>query len=508
MGFLKSTIAVSLCTLISRIFGFIRDRSFAKYLGSGMASDVFFTAFRLPNFFRSLFAEGAFSSAFIPICSAYLMSGNRDETMKFFRNIFSLLLYFVLIFTLIAEIFMPNVVNVIAIGFLNNIDKYQLTVSLARVTFPYLIFISLVSFMSGILYSYGKFAVVALNPLILNLIFILASHVSVYFSMDITRILSFSVLIGGFIQFLCILITTMKHGIVLYPTRIKIDQTTKIFMLNFLSALMGAGTDQITAMFSSIMASKIPGATSYLYYSDRLVQLPMALIGTAMGVSILPLLSKKTKQNDDERFEIQENALLITLFLGLPCAIYMYRLSYIFIPILFERGAFTRASSLAVTGCIKISTLALPAFISSKIFQSIFFANGDTKTPMISAVVSLFSIILLNPVFIKYFSYRGIVLASVVSAHLDSLILLFILLKRKQLILSDGFLLSSVKIFYSLIFMFLTLEIADKFIPMGQTLTSQFIKLTATATSSGIVYLTVSYLQKIIDFRKYVRTDG
>ncbi|MDR2777159.1 MAG: murein biosynthesis integral membrane protein MurJ [Rickettsiales bacterium] len=508
MDFLLSSATIALSTLLSRVFGLIRDIFFAKYLGTGMASDVFFTAYRLPNFFRTLFAEGAFSAAFVPILSSYMVDRSREETKEFLKNMFSLLLYSILLFTVLIELLMPQIVSIIASGFSTDTEKYQLAVSLSRITFPYLIFISLSSFMSGVLHAHEKFLVVAMNPVLLNLVFILSSLLSHLFGKNVSHVLSYAVLVGGALQFMFVFLAVVGQGIVLYPAGIKIDQTTRRFAKSFSSALMSSGIDQINSIVSLIMLSRMAGAISHVYYADRLVQLPTSLVGTAIGVSILPLLSRRLGQNDSEKFVIQENALLVALFLALPSMIYLYKLSHIFVPILFERGEFTAASSAAVVGCARIYAGALPAFILSKILQSIFFSNGDTKTPMISAMISLVSNVVLALILTGYMGYRGIILASVLSAYLDFASLLLILLARKQLVLSERFVLGSAKIVYALVPMVLVLLVCEKFIPSGRMIAPGFVKLVITVFLSGMVYLTVSYLTGVFRLRKYAPSNS
>jgi putative peptidoglycan lipid II flippase len=416
---------------------------------------------------------------------------------------FSMLLYFILVFTLVAEIFMPQIVRMTASGFFANTEKYRLTVTLSRITFPYLVFISLGSLMSGVLQTHGKFLAVAINPLLLNLVFIVSSLLSPLFTLNIAHLLSYAVIIGGALQFICVFLSVVCQKIILYPTRIKMDRSTRKFVKNFFPALLSSGIDQLNSMVVSTMLSGMAGAISQVYYADRLVQLPTALIGTAIGVSILPLLSKRIKQNDDNKFRLQEDAILTALFLGLPSTIYLYRLSYIFVPILFERGEFTGVSSMAVVRCTKIYATALPAFILSKILQSIFFSSGDTKTPMISALISMSSNILLALILRRYLGQEGILLSSVLSAYLDFASLLAILLSKRLLILSDRFLLIFAKMFYALVFLLLTFAACDKFIPFGSAIAPGFVKFIVTALLSGLVYLAISYLLGVINPKKY-----
>jgi putative peptidoglycan lipid II flippase len=403
---------------------------------------------------------------------------------------------------------MPLVVKLMASGFTEDREKYILAVELSRITFPYLILIAMVSFMSGILHSHGKFLAVSLNPLLLNLVFIVLSITSHVFGGDIIRILSYGVIIGGFLQLIVMSIEVMKEGILLFPLWVKIDQMTKKFISNFFSAIVASGIDQINAIVDSIMASRMVGAVSHLYYAERLVQLPLSLIGTAIGTSILPLLSKKIEQNDDERFKIQENALLVTMIFSLPCTVYLYKLSQSFVPLLFENGKFTSSSSMAVASGVKIYALALPIFMASKILQSIFFSNGDTKTPVVAALVSLLSNILLNILLVRYFGYLGIVISSVISGYLDFLTMLVLLIIKNRLILSGQFLLKVVKILYSLAFLWLTLVLVDRLILPGQNKLSQFIRLAILGSTSGLVYLIVSSLTGVIDIKGRVRFNS
>ncbi|MDR1425563.1 MAG: murein biosynthesis integral membrane protein MurJ [Rickettsiales bacterium] len=501
-----SSIIIAMSTLLSRLFGLLRDICFAKYIGTGSASDIFFVAYRIPNFFRIVFAEGAFSAAFVPILSSYMMDRDKLKTSQFLKNMFSLLFYSVLVFTLLAELLMPQIMALFASGFSGNSEKYRLAVALARITFPYLIFISLASFMAGILHAHERFFMVAINPLLLNLIFIISSLLSSVFSWDILTVLSVAVLAGGALQFISLYLAVLGRNILIYPTKIKLDQMTGKFVRNFSSALLSSGVDQLNSIVSSIILSRTVGAISHVYYADRIIQLPISLIGTALGVGILPLLSKKIKQNADDIFEIQENALLVALFLGLPLMICLYKMSYLFVPILFERGEFSRVSSLAVVRCIKIYAYALPPFILSKILQSLFFSMGDTKTPMISALLSLVSNVTVAPILAKYFGYEGVIVSSVLAAYLDFASLLIILLAKKRLVLSEKFLPNVAKIFYALIFMSLTLGACDKFIPLGQFIAPGFMKLFLAGVLSASVYMGISYITGILNPKKYAPT--
>lgn len=507
MGFLKSAFVVSFFTLLARFFGFIRDIFFAKYLGSGMLADIFLTAFKLPNFFRNIFAEGAFNSAFIPIFSSELAKNcddrdiNQTNIIYFSRNIFSMLLYSLLIFTLIIEIFMPTVINMIASGFNKIPEKFELTVSLSRITFFYLIFISLVSFMSGILNSMNKFAAVSVCPIILNITFIIFSIASSYFSINIARLLSYAVVVGGILQFFWLLIFTIKEKVILYPVYPKIDSLTKNFFKNFFNGVLSSGIIQINSIVDSIMAARIAGAISFIYYADRISQLPLALIGTAISISILPVLSKKISLEDNNVLETQNDSLFVGLLLGLPCMVGLYFFSDIAVPLLFERGAFTKTDSLAVVSCLKIYAFALPAFIVIKILQTIFFANKDTKTPMKASFVSLLINIILNIMLIKFFSYRGIILSTVLASFANVFILVFMLIKQKKINFTEIFILKILKIVYSLIFMIIFIFLLRKFISVNceDIFLLKLVKLCLVCGLPLLLYFVVSIMVGLID---------
>lgn len=501
MNFFKSTLIVSICTLLSRVFGFIRDVFFAKYLGTGYLADVFLTAFKLPNFFRNIFTEGAFNSAFIPIFSSELVKNeNKNTVINFSRNIFSILLYFILIITILAEIFMPQLVSFIAPGFSNIEEKFNLVVSLSKITILYLLFISLVSFMSAILNSYGKFAVVSITPVILNITLITFSILSTFINKNVAMILSYGVVVGGILQFLWLLFFTLKNKMILYPVYPKFDEITKRFFKNFFNGFLGYGIIQINSMIDAIMATQIAGAVSFIYYADRISQLPLALIGTAISITILPVLSKKITLQEENRFDIQEKAIFTAIFLGIPCAIGLFLLSDLFIPILFERGKFTSQDSFAVISCLKLYAFSLPVFMLIKILQTIFYANKDTKTPMYSSLVNLVLNITLNIIFVKYFGYRGIVLSTVISAYVNAIILSSVLLMKKLVVLSGVFYLQVIKLIYPVLFMVLSIVCCKKYLIIpSENILVELFNLALISGISGGLYLFLSFVLRVVD---------
>jgi putative peptidoglycan lipid II flippase len=508
MGFLKSAFTVSFFTLISRILGFVRDILLANFFGNSIFSDAFFTAFKLPNLFRNISAEGAFNSAFVPIFSSKLTTKKQDEIVFFAKNIFSFLFYILLIFVLIAEMFMPFVITITAPGFTQNAQVFSLTVNLAKIMFPYLLFISLVSMMSGILNSFDEFASVSACPIILNLTFIFAVFLSSYFKLQLTFILAWGVFISGILQFFWLFFFTIKRGIILYPIFPKIDKTTKKFFKKFLNGVIGSSITQINSVVSLIIATMIPQAVSYLYYADRIIQFPLALIGTALGTGILPILSKNIAQEKHRiTTYIQDKSLFIALLLGIPAAFGLFYLSNLIISVLFERGRFTAQDTIAVANVLKIYAIGLPAFILIRILHTIFFAKKDTKTPMKVSSICFFINLALNLLFIKPFGYIGIAIATVI-ASFSNIALLFYLLHKQGLKLSELLKLQILKIFYCSVIMILIIifmnGLIDKLIHLDG-FWMKFIRLSSLGIGGFLVYFLLGWIIGLIRLNRVKR---
>ena len=291
MNLIKSTSTFGFFTLISRILGYFRDLLIAIYLGSGPIADAFFVAFRIPNTFRRLFSEGTFNAAFVPSYSSELASGKKRST-KFANKIFNLLLISLFLIVLIIEIFMPSFVFVIAPGFEKYSDKLDLTISLTRITFPFLLFVSLSSFFSAILNSHNKFAAASAAPIILNILLILTLILQSYLNDNLVFYLSYAVTFAGILQLL-FLIFFIRN--LYYPSinlKFKIDNKVKLFFKKLLPSIFSSGVTQINILVGTIIASFQASAVSYLYYADRIYQINLAIAGIAIGTVLLPNLSK------------------------------------------------------------------------------------------------------------------------------------------------------------------------------------------------------------------------
>ncbi len=448
MSILRSVFTISFYTSLSRIFGFIRDITIAQYLGVSLLSDAFFAAFRLPNFFRRVFAEGAFNSAFVPIFIEKIQNckSGQDKAgsdLIFVRNIFSLLFYVLLIFTIIFQIFMPFFMKILFPGFFSDPDKSELLIALSRITIFYLLFISLVSLCSGILNSINKFAVPAAAPIILNITIIVAAALFGTLVPNYAYALSWGVFLAGILQFLWVFVFTAKAGFLLYPRfpSLKLNKDSRKFFRKLLPGIIGANVMQINLLIDSIFASVIAGAMSYLYYADRINQLPLAMIGIAIGIALLPALSRRIKSGEhDAAIKLQNAALEVGLILVIPATLALTVLSYPIISALFERGKFTADQSFFVAEALMFYSFGLPSYVLVKVMEPAFFARGDTKTPMKIALACLINNAVWNVIF--YFcnlGYIGIVLASVLSTYLNLALLVTILIRKKTFYFEKNF---------------------------------------------------------------------
>jgi len=291
MNLIKSTSTFSFFTIISRLLGYLRDILIAVFLGTGVLADAFFVAFRIPNTFRRLFSEGTFNAAFVPSYSSLL--NKKKEAQNFANSIFNLLILGLLILVLIVEILMPLFVYLIAPGFEGDYDKMELAITLTRITFPFLIFISLASFFSAILNSHNKFAIASATPIILNIFLIGVLLFAKLLDDNLVHYLSYAVTISGIIQFIFLYFFVKKYFSPKIKIKIEIDKKIKNFFKKLLPSIFSSGVTQINILVGTIIASFQAGAVSYLYYADRVYQINLAIAGIAIGMIIKPICLKK-----------------------------------------------------------------------------------------------------------------------------------------------------------------------------------------------------------------------
>ncbi len=432
MNLIKSTGTFSFFTIISRLLGYFRDILIAIFLGTGPLADVFFVAFRIPNTFRRLFSEGTFNAAFVPSYASELSQG-KDNSDKFANNVFNLLILGLFFLVLIIEIFMPLFVFLIAPGFDGDFQKMELAVSLTRITFPFLFFISLASFFSAILNSHNRFAIASAAPIILNLILIGVLFYGNYLNDKLVYYLSYAVTVSGFLQLVLLYIFVKKFYSPILTFKIDIDNKVKNFFKKLLPSIFSSGVTQINILVGTIIASFQTSAVSYLYYADRIYQINLAIAGIAIGTVILPQLSKYIQEDrKDEIILIQNKSLELSLFLSIPASIALILASEEIISALFGYGSFSEMGVKNSAKALFFFSLGLPAFSLIKVFSSFFFARHNTKIPF---YISLISVILNISISVFYFKDLGFIIipiATSISSWFNA-ILLFIFLKKKKL---------------------------------------------------------------------------
>jgi len=447
MNLIASTSTFSFFTLISRILGYVRDILIAIFLGTGLFADAFFVAFRLPNTFRRLFAEGAFNAAFIPSYASELAQ-HKEQANNFARNIFNLLFFILLFFVLMAEIFMPQLIYLIAPGFYKDPQKLELAVDLSRITFPFLFFICLASFFAAILNSYNKFAVAAAAPIILNLILIGSLFLSQRLNISDVTTLSYAVSFAGLLQLLILLFFVRKNFKPILTLKIKIDAKIKFFFRKLLPSIFSSGVTQINILVGTIIASFQAGAVSYLYYADRVYQINLAVAGIAVGTVMLPELSKHVKNNSSEQIaDLQNRALELCLFLSIPAATALILASEEVITSLFGYGSFNNVSVINTAIALTFFAFGVPAFSILKIFSNFFFARNDTKTPFYLSVVSVTLNIIISVSFFSRFGFVIIPIATSISSWINVFMHYYFIKKRDLHIFDSKFIYKFTTIF-------------------------------------------------------------
>ncbi len=382
-----SFFTVGLWTLLSRIAGFVRDIMIAAFFGSGPIAEAFQVAFSLPNMFRRFFAEGAFNMAFIPMFSKKLEAD--EDAKEFAQDAFAGLAAVLIVLTLIAQIFMPWFVWAMASGFVGD-TRFDTAVDFARICFPYILFISLAALLSGVLNASGRFAAAAAAPVFLNIIIVSAMGGAYLLDWDTSRALVWAVPIAGIVQMALVWYAADRAGLRLIPRLPKMTPDLKKLAIIAAPAALAGGVVQVNLLVGRQVASYFDGAIQWLSVADRLYQLPLGVVGIAIGVVLLPDLSRKIRANDTDGGRHAFNrAAEFSLALTLPSAAALCIAAEPLISVLFERGRFTSADSIATATALAVYACGLPAFVFQKVIQPLYFAREDTKTPFYFALVSM-----------------------------------------------------------------------------------------------------------------------
>jgi putative peptidoglycan lipid II flippase len=441
MSLYRNFLSVGGLTLLSRAAGFVRDALMAAVLGTGPAADAFFAAFRFPNLFRRLFAEGAFNTAFVPMFSGALETRGAVEAKELASRIMAWLVAALLVITILAEIFMPAILVPFVPGFLDDPEKFDLTVLLTRILFPYLACMSLAAAYGAILNSLGRYFAAAFAPVMLNIVTIAVLVPMVVWAVEDpvrnTVILAVATIVAGFAQLATVWWAAKRAGMVPRLALPRIDREVRRFWMLALPAVLAGGITQINLFVGTIIASGAASAISYLYYADRLYQLPLGIIGIAIGTVLLPELARhlKAERTADAR-RTQEQSLFIAMLLSMPAATAFVALSVPIVRTLFERGAFDPAATLATADALVAFAVGLPAFVLIRVLQPGYFAREDTVTPTIFAGLSAVINIGVSLALFPALAHVGIAIATSVSAWANALLLGLFLARRGHFALS------------------------------------------------------------------------
>jgi putative peptidoglycan lipid II flippase len=435
MSLVRSFVTVGGNTAASRVLGFAREMLIAAALGAGPVADAFYAAFRFPNLFRRLFAEGAFNSAFIPLFARNLEEGGDAQAKAFASEVLAALFVVLLAVTAVAEIATAFLVaTIVAPGFAGDPDKFDLTVLLTRIMFPYLACMSLVAMLSGILNALHRYFAAAFAPVVLNVILVAILSAAIYLDLPTRETgvwMGIGVFYAGLAQLALLGFAVRRAGFPLKLTRPKLTPGVKRLMWLGAPAAIAGGITQINLFVGQIIASQKDGAIAVLQYADRVYQLPLGIVGIAIGVVLLPELSRSLKAGHmREAAHNQNRSLEFALFLTLPAAAALFVIPEEVVRVLYERGAFAPETSAIVARALAVFALGLPAFVLIKVFSPGFFAREDTKTPMYAAAVAMITNIVLSIALFPYLAEVAIALATTVSGWLNAGILFTLLMRR------------------------------------------------------------------------------
>jgi putative peptidoglycan lipid II flippase len=430
-GLLRSSAVVSVMTLLSRVLGMVRDMVVAAYFGSSPAADAFFIAFKIPNFMRRLFAEGAFAQAFVPVLSEYRAQRSLAEVKQLVDRVAGTLGLTLTAITALGVVASPYLIMLFAPGFRGDPEKLALAGDLLRITFPYLLLISLTAFCGGILNSYGRFAVPAFTPVLLNICMIgSAVLLTPYFDQPIMA-LAWGVFIAGLAQLLFQLPFLVRIQLLPIPRPNRKDEGVKRIMTLMLPALFGVSVSQINLLLDTVLASFLQtGSVSWLYYADRLSELPLGAFGIAIGTVILPSLSRLHASGDPKAFSATIDwALRMVLLVGVPAALALAILSEPLIASLFHYGKMTERDVVQAANALEAYSLGVLTFMLIKVLAPAFFARQDLKTPVRIAVQCMVANMVLNLILIWPLQHVGLALATSLSSMLNTGLLLWGLYK-------------------------------------------------------------------------------
>jgi len=504
-------------TIVSRVLGFVRDVLIAAVLGTSFVADAFFVAFRVPNMFRRLFAEGAFDAAFIPLFAKRLHVDGPEAARAFAGQALAGLAIVLVVFTVLAEIAMPWLMLLLAPGFAGDPAKFDLAVMLARIALPYLVCMSLVALYTGVLNALGRFAIAALAPTLLNVVLIAVLLAIVAFgSGDQSAAgvaLAWGIALSGLLQVLVVAFAAAKVGMAVPPERPRLTPDTQRLMALAAPGIVAGGMAQITVVISTIIATLQDRVVSWLYYADRIFQLPLGVIGVAIGVVLLPDLSHKLRSGNHDAVIASENrALEFALLLTLPAAIALFLAAEPIMRVLFERGAFSTDDAKATGQMLAALALGLPAYVLIKVLHPSFFAREDTKTPMIFAGISMAANVVMSFTLFVLVGPTGIAIATMLAGWLNVALLAATLKRRESFVLDQTFRRRFAGTIGASAVMgvvvFALVQSLDPWFAPASGLLAQMAALIALVAAGLMVYLGAAQLLGAAKFSKLIKDIG
>jgi len=514
MSLIGKFASVGSATMVSRLLGFVREAMIASALGAGPVTDAFYAAFRFPNLFRRVFAEGAFNTAFVPLFAKEMEGGGKEAARKFAEEVLAVLFTALIGFSALAMIFMPFLVStIVAPGFVSSPEKFDLTVLMTRIMFPYLACMSLMAMMAGILNSMRKFFLAAVVTTLLSVFLILALAWGMLMDMSSRELgiwQAWAVFVAGLVQFGVLAVAVRKEGLRLKLRMPRLTPEVKRLLILMVPALITGGVTQINLLVGQIIASMQENAISVLNFADRINQLPLGVIGVAVGVVLLPELSRSLKAgNYDDAQHLQNRSLEFALVLTVPAAVGMVVLPGPIVSLLYERGEFSAADTLMTASALAAFATGLPAYVLQKVFQPGFFAREDMRTPMWFSMISVAVNIVLSLVMFPFFGHVAIALATSLSAWVNVGLLAATLWRRDHFRPSSQTLRRCLMILVSSAVMgVMAWWLAQVLIEptLGQGLLRKAGSILATIGLSAVAYMVVVVLTDGVDRHEIKRT--
>lgn len=496
----KAAGIVGASTMASRIFGFIRDMVVAAFFGASLATDAFFVAFRIPNLLRRLIGEGSLTVSFVPVFTEYLQKKSKEEALELANVAFTLLSIILVIISLLGVLLSPVIVTLIAPGFLKTPEQFTLAVFLNRLMFPYIFFMSLVALSMGILNSFRHFAAPALSPVVLNISLIIAALTLRDLFAEPVIALAVGVMIGGILQLAMQWPFLVKYGLkIKFKFNLKHPGIKQVAVL-MLPAAFGAAIYQINVFVGTILASLLPtGSVSYLYFADRVMELPLGVFAIAIGTAALPSLSEHASQgNIDQLKATMSFSLRLMLFVTIPAMVGLMALNLPIISVLFQRGAFDVNAAVLTAQALFCYALGLWAFSVIRVIVAAFYSLQDARWPMKAAIITLIVNVAASIALMFPLKHNGLALANSLASMINVIILSVVLRNKIGAFLDRSFYISLVKIIISSLAMWGVLLLFNFFVPWDTNapVKARLIYLTAAVIIGAVTYFVCTYILK------------